>query len=433
MSVPVLKSSLSEKQQKLIRKLLVINPKVLDRRSFKMVPSGKTFHCWVNEEDHYCLPFAFAFRLLNEDIHDYEGDWKKINVPFVGQLRDYQEHDTRQAEELLDEEGCALLAVYASAGKTLQSTYLATRKGYQTLILYHRKPLRASWMSTMQEFFPSACVIDVDKKTKTEDLSRSDIILCMEKRFKYIPESVRYQIGTLIVDEAHEWYTTTRVIPILYFHPRYLILATATPDKVDGTDDVLKLLIGTDRVYRICEKPFTVIKYLTKIVPDTGRWTDVIEGLTLNEERNDLIVRLACEKYRDEKIIMLSEREEHVIALVNKLRDLGESIDYMAGNKSSYRECRILLGTMSKIGTGFDPRTVCENFDGTPPRVLFILTSIKGHTRLEQCVGRVFRADDPLVVHLVDENDTIKTHWRQCTIWYKKRNSTILIQKNDQY
>jgi len=104
---------------------------------------------------------------------------------------------------------------------------------------------------------------------------------------------------------------------------------------------------------------------------------------------------------------------------------MGESVDSMAGTKSTYSDSRILVGTISKIGTGFDEKTACPNFNGVRINMLILCTSIKKASLLEQSIGRVFRAEMPVVIDLVDDNPILKRHWKERQKWYISRNGTI--------
>ena len=61
--------------------------------------------------------------------------------------------------------------------------------------------------------------------------------------------------------------------------------------------------------------------------------------------------------------------------------------------------------------------------------MLILVTSVKKLSTLEQSVGRVFRAEFPVVVDFVDNNSTLKSHWYQRQKWYKSRCGNVTVKK----
>ena len=50
------------------------------------------------------------------------------------------------------------------------------------------------------------------------------------------------------------------------------------------------------------------------------------------------------------KIVILTGYVNHTKLLHKTLEDLGESVDYLCGNKKNYKNSRVLIGTIDKIG-----------------------------------------------------------------------------------
>jgi len=87
-------------------------------------------------------------------------------------------------------------------------------------------------------------------------------------------------------------------------------------------------------------------------------------------------------------------------------------VDILSGTKSKYFDSRILIGTISKISTGFDSANVAINFNGIAIDTLILAGSTKSHNLHIQSIGRVFRSDYPTIFELVDDNRISKSHWR---------------------
>jgi superfamily II DNA or RNA helicase len=113
----------------------------------------------------------------------------------------------------------------------------------------------------------------------------------------------------------------------------------------------------------------------------------------------------------DRKIILMCRFKEHVSNISKELFSLQIKNDYVMGTKAKYKDSTVLLGTMSKMGTGFDEANVCEDFKGVKSDTLILTSSVKETGQLYQLMGRVFRSDNPLIIFLHDDFDVCKKHW----------------------
>ena len=153
-------------------------------------------------------------------------------------------------------------------------------------------------------------------------------------------------------------------------------------------------------------------------------WAKLIDSIVTSNERNKMLLDIAITN-PTHKFIYLSERFKHVTFLDQYFKSNGVECDYMAGAKKTYKDSRVLLGTIGKIGTGFDEKNFCPDFKGIRADSIVICTSIKNKNRLEQSVGRI-RAEYKSVIHLVDDNKLInEKHWGECVKWYTSRNGSI--------
>jgi superfamily II DNA or RNA helicase len=218
-----------------------------------------------------------------------------------------------------------------------------------------------------------------------------------------------------------------------------VIAETATLERVDGMHTMIHALCGTHGIFRISQKPFHVIKIETGITPPDERnshggidWDKMMKYFNQHPIRNQLILSI-IQQNKSHKILLLTGYKEQAKILLEALRQQGESVDYMIGTKKTYSDSRILIGTISKIGTGFDEESACANFNGIRLDLLILCTSIKNAARLEQSVGRVFRAEFPTFIDLVDNHAICKNHWYERRKWYldPRRNGTIAEQKLD--
>ena len=148
---------------------------------------------------------------------------------------------------------------------------------------------------------------------------------------------------------------------------------------------------------------FKVVKVKTKVTPEReyskdGKviWASVINSLCESDERNDILLHYIM-YFVSMKMMILTHRVNHGLLLYNVLKKLGVSCDYMCGVKKTYSNSRVLIGTPGKIGTGFDEKNNCMNYDGVRINCLFLVGSIKSTILLKQCIGRVFRSSNPII------------------------------------
>jgi superfamily II DNA or RNA helicase len=378
--------------------------------------------------DYVFLPFSFGNSLIGKQINmEMYPQKKKISLKFTGQLRDYQNESYNEAITHLKGSGSTTLRLPPGFGKTILGAKMAAELGYLTLVTYHQVTLEIIWQKTFSEF-TDAKVWVVGEKKPPQDFN---VVLCMNTRITALPEYFRMMIGTFILDEAHRLCTPSNVKTLLSIEPYYLIAETATLDRPDGMESMIYAMCGLNQVIRKNEKPFDVIKLLTGIVPDEKRnidgslkWSSVVESLALNPNRNKIIINIIKQRPQD-KILILTRIKSHVDILYNELKKENIIVDYMMGNKRDYKDSQVLIGTISKIGTGFDEARFCTSYSGVRINILIQAASVKDVGLLEQNVGRALRSSYPKVIHMVDDHKTIHRHWLNAKKWYTDNKGTI--------
>jgi hypothetical protein len=122
----------------------------------------------------------------------------------------------------------------------------------------------------------------------------------------------------------------------------------------------------------------------------------------------------------------LTSLVDHVMLIYEKLVANKIPCDYLCSTKKTYQDAAVLIGSLSKIGTGMDQATSCPTYDGRPFDLLILVCSIKKYSMLVQNIGRCFRSKHaPSVFHLVDSDDIYKSHWYKCRKWYLTHGGTI--------
>jgi len=440
MSIEVPRDQLTLEQKELIRKLLTIQPRAAPSynksAAFYAASEPKEPIIFFETEGPLVrIPFAIGARILGAFVNN-----RRVNpqLPFVftGKLRPEQEEVVEEALKLMRTTGTVTLGTYPGSGKTVMGAWLSSKiwpepnKAEPVLVIHPLTVLNESWANTFTEF-TDATVWVVDGKSPPAIMP--NVIISHDRRVEKIPPAWLKSIGFLILDEAHKLCTPTKVHALLATQPKYILAETATlhrPD--DGLHAMIYAMVGTHSIDRISTKPFSVTKLLTGIKVPLETTTKgvnfqaLMTSLAQEPQRNKIVVDIVMANLAQGwKIIILTPTKEHVNILNRLLQEQGVRTDFMMGTKSKYHDSDVLLGTVSKIGTGFDEKMSCPDFGGKRADLLIYLASTKKAGMMEQNVGRVFRADQPAVIHFVDDNPISKRHWSEVQKWYKSRNGTI--------
>lgn len=380
----------------------------------------------IDDVVHIILPYFFSAALFgiipNDNI-----DYPTCTVNFTGKLRDYQIVVFEEALEQIKAYGTTTLGLYPGFGKTIEGARLTCELGLLTLIYCHRETLALQWLKTYQDFTDAEVWVVGQKAPKT-----CNVIVCMDTRYHIIPPEMIKQIGFLIVDEAHTFCTSSRVPCLLAVQPKYIVIETATLERDDDMHQMMYAMVGEHGIYRTDNKPFKVFKIETGITPERKNnsigmldWSHLQKTTLLIPERVKMIVNIVKENI-EEKTLILTAVVEHAKLIEEELSKEEISFDVLYRNKKNYIDRKVLIGTISKIGTGFDQATFCEGYDGIRFKNLILTSSIKKVSLLEQSVGRVFRAESPVVYHFVDNDDIYRNHWRVARKWYNIRGGEVI-------
>lgn len=433
MSVIVPRSSLTDEHAASIREHLVMHPteewqptNVFTNKEPKAPINF--YHLFPNGD--VAVPYRFGAALL-KTVPNYHKTFPSRNFRFTAQLRESQKEIEPEALNHLATYGSTVLNVYPGFGKTCMCTYLTARLQTLSLVLFHREILGVQWKASYQKYGDARTwLVGVDSTPAS--LEDVDVILCMDTRVGSLPAWILDQVGCLVIDEAHCFCTPSHVDCLLATTPKYVIACTATLERSDGMHKMVQTLCGMHKITRISDKPFRVVKYHTGVCPPIVKgfgggtnWSELRKWLSNDPVRNHLILSLVWAYTSQHKIMILTDLVAHATGLCQAIQNMGIWCDYMAGKKKSYNDSRVLVGSVSKTGTGFDEEMACADFGGERIDLAIICFSTKKATLLEQTAGRAFRADFPTIIHLVDDNPSVKRHWTTAQGWYRSRNGVI--------
>jgi hypothetical protein len=337
----------------------------------------------------------------------------------------------------LNGNGRFLLSDYTVSHNTIMGTMLSYLTEYVTLVLCHRETIMKQWNKTFSKCFPGyeswVWMVGVNK-APPEGSGVPAFIICMDERISQIPKHILSAVGTLIIDEAHLFCTPTRVKCLLSCNPRYVIAETATLPRDDKMHSMIQSIVGVHGVFMKSETPydFLVVNTSVKVPLEKTRFGTnygaMCKSLSLHEFRNSIVLDIVITNSH-KKYIILVKLSNHVKILHEMFKAYGISTGTLFGKKSVYNDSTVLIGTMSKMGVGFDEENACEDFGGKKSDVVILMNSVTMWQAFEQFRGRVMRADNSTVVWLNDDNSTTKRHLSNIKDWVIKTKGNIIKTK----
>lgn len=365
-------------------------------------------------------------KLVNRDI-----DHPRIDYNFAINLREHQVSIVQEAYAQLYQFGTTSLNIYTGGGKTIMSAYLLSQARLITCVYINMQPLISSWYNTFTTCFP-------DMKDRIWIVGEGPmpanvcLIICMYQRIDHIPKEIKERIGCLVIDEAHEFCTITKVPALLALTPRYVIICTATLDRNDGMEIMMHSIVGTHGVERMSQKPYRMFKVKTglTIEQEIGRF-GIDYGKLVNQqaeymERN-LIAMNIVNGNPGHKFMIFTKTKKHIENIAAMCKHFGFEYDTLYGSKKKFEDKKILLLSLGKGSTGFDySAALGDLFSGVQPDVLIMMTSVKKIPKLKQLIGRVLRSDAPNVVYLVDKNPIFSRHFNEAKEMITKAKGEII-------
>jgi len=372
------------------------------------------------------LPFWWGLKNIKAAVRPGRSVFQPLDVNFTGSLRPLQIEVKAEALGLLNKYGSCILSLYTGAGKTITSINIACVTKLKTLILCHRIVLIEQWKQSIEKVCPGAKIQilkGTDKKAADALNESNDFFIMNALNVSKKGHSYFDCIGTVIVDEVHVMGTEKLSEAFSYIQPRYLIGLSATPYRSDGMDSLLDAYFGKEKIFRKMHHKHHVYKIATTFEPEfqlgrTGKvdWNSVIESQTSDKNRNELIVRV-CRFFKNRTFLILSKRISQVMWLVNRFKELGESVTSLVGvQKKCNYESRILIATVQKAGVGFDH-----------PRLDSLVIASDVEEYFIQYLGRIFRREDtePVVFDRLDKNPILAKHYRTRQKIYREHGGII--------
>lgn len=334
------------------------------------------------------------------------------------ELRDYQQEAIDNLKKMREDgKTIALLYHATGVGKTITAATDAKAVGGRTLFLVNALKLASQAKETFAKVWPEATLGEYTGSQK--DMTQTVIFATVQSSSKDLEKFSPMDFDYLIVDECHHAAANTYQKIFTYFHPKFILGLTATPERSDG-EDMLELFQNVAHkmdlktaVERGVLVPIRCIRVKTNI-----DLTDVrINGIKYNSqdlesklfipERNQLIVDTYLKYVNGKKTVIFCASVDHAAEIAKLLRDNGVKAEAVSGRDRVEVREKIL----KDYETG-STNVLCacdllnEGWDSPHTTVLFMARPTMSKTIYLQQLGRGTRRcpgkEDLLVIDFVD-------------------------------
>ena len=334
------------------------------------------------------------------------------------ELRDYQQEATENLQKMREDgKTIALLYNATGVGKTITAATDAKAVGGRILFLVNALKLASQAKETFAKAWPEATLGEYTGSQK--DMTQTVIFATVQSISKDLEKFSPTDFDYLIVDECHHAAANTYQKIFTYFHPKFILGLTATPERSDG-EDMLELFQNVAHkmdlktaVERGILVPIRCVRVKTNI-----DLTDVrINGIKYNSqdlesklfipERNQLIVDTYLRYVNGKKTVIFCASVDHAAEIAKLLRDNGVKAEAVSGRDRVEVREKIL----KDYETG-STNVLCacdllnEGWDSPHTTVLFMARPTMSKTIYLQQLGRGTRRcpgkEDLLVVDFVD-------------------------------
>ena len=155
------------------------------------------------------------------------------------ELRDYQQEAIDNLKKMREGgKTIALLYHATGVGKTITAATDAKAVGGRTLFLVNALKLASQAKETFAKVWPEATLGEYTGSQK--DMTQTVIFATVQSISKDLEKFSPMDFDYLIVDECHHAAANTYQKIFTYFHPKFILGLTATPERSDG-EDMLEL------------------------------------------------------------------------------------------------------------------------------------------------------------------------------------------------
>ncbi|MFE3872096.1 DEAD/DEAH box helicase family protein [Flavobacterium sp. ZS1P70] len=393
------------------------------------------------KENEVIIPRGFIGKIIrfcreNKIDYNFKDERKKLKevaFSFNAQLREHQQIviDTIAKKDL------GVIVAPPSSGKTIVGLKIIAEKKQPALIITHRKQIADQWIERIETFLgiPKNEVGKIGQgKTKIGKQITVAMIQSLSKELeKPDGEKILNAFGTIILDECHHIPAETFRNTISKLQTFYLYGLTATPFRKYNDSKLIFIHLGemiaeikSDEI-TTSKKPKIIIRNTELDVPFNSK-TDKFETLSKilihDSTRNKTILQDVINELKsDRKVIIITERKEHIDSLYQYLKQSYETITLSGEDSESSKNSKWKLlkeGSYQVIvttGQFFGEGTDLQNAN-----CLFLVYPFSFEGKLIQYIGRVQRLEiTPTIYDYRDSKiDYLNKMFLKRNVYYRK-------------
>jgi len=403
-------------RNRILRLASFSNPEFYQAQAMRLPTWNKPWilYCYEQKGSYIALPIGCLDELEKLLLHyriKLQFDEKrikgvKLEVNFKGELSEEQ----KKAAEALSKQNTGVLSATTAFGKTVLALWLIAHRGVNTLVLVHRKQLMDQWVLRAQQF------LDIPQKDigfygggrkKRKGILDIAVIQSVSRKGEVVDWLADY--GQIIVDECHHISAFSFEQAIRQSPAYYKLGLSATLTRKDGQHPVIFMNLGNVRYSVNAKKQAASRSFNHKVIPRetyflvdfaataSERIQDLFRILASDEKRNDLILSdIESAILQKRKILVITERKEHLEKLSEKLIALTENLFILQGGMGK-KQIKAVMEGIEQITDDQDivilatGRYLGEGFDLPFLDTLFLTFPISWKGTLTQYAGRLHR------------------------------------------
>jgi superfamily II DNA or RNA helicase len=420
------KSELSVLQIKKIKQDLTVKP-------FSTHSNESSYPVYRESETKIYVPRYYGIEHFGE-VKSKCSMGEVIDVPFKGDLFDYQKDITLKFIKSAQDAGGGLLDVEPGKGKTVMALHIISQLKRKTLVVVHKTFLMNQWLERIQTFLPNAKVGRI--QGDIIDVEGKDIVLGMLQSLsnKVYPSDMWDTFGLCVFDECHHLSAEVFSNVMIQIVTPYNLGLSGTMTRKDGLSKVFKYFIGP-----VIHKEKTDLETEVQVKCIRFQNEDLFEHVKtdfkgqplysclitkLNDsDRNDkiiIVLKKELELQPHQQVMILSHTKQMIHDLYKRIELFEPSVGYYLGGmkeehlKESETK-KVILGTYAMASEGLDIKTLTTLFLVTPK------------SDVCQSVGRILRSKDhkPLVVDFLDEAGVFESQFQKRKKYYQSKRYLI--------
>lgn len=370
--------------------------------------TNKYFNCIQENEQYVILPRWFWDDLENfcmennipYTIDDKREIWSSQNYDTNINLYGYQ----RDWLETTHTKDFGVIVSPPWSWKTVMGLELVARKKQKALIIVHRQQLFDQRIENIQKFlWIMKRDIGQIKGNKCEIGKKITVAMLQTLTKVKDTENIRKEFWTIIIDECHHIPAKTFREAISGFHCHYMYGFTATPTRKNNDEKLIYAYIwpiiseiDMDQNKQIDDHQI-IIKETNLFVPfdyKIDHYETVSKILVFDTARNNQIVKDILNEVKQQKrILVLTERKEHIDILSLYLKGQCEVLTLSWDDSQKHRETKIKLIQDGQfqvfISTG---QLLGEGWDISNLQCLFLVYPFSFEGKLIQYIWRLQRS-----------------------------------------